>query len=154
MLQAAINGARALGEHAALPVTPAEQARAAAACRRQGAEAIHARVRGSDGRETLGAEAVGKLILALGEGVPGLPVGVSTGAWIVPDPVARLAEIRARRGWLPGRDDLPRPWWFWGNRRAGCLRNGTDEGTALPYRALAAAMVWVGLFTDWTFGRR
>jgi uncharacterized protein (DUF849 family) len=97
MLQAAINGARARGEHAALPFTAAEQARDAAACRLEGAEAIHAHVRDDDGRETLASDAVGELILALRAAVPELPVGVSTGAWIVPDPDARLAHVRAWR---------------------------------------------------------
>jgi uncharacterized protein (DUF849 family) len=94
MLQAAINGARARGEHAALPLTPAEQAGAAAECRRAGAEAIHAHVRDENGRETLAAAAVSKLVRALRAAVPGLPVGLSTGAWIVPDPADRLACVR------------------------------------------------------------
>jgi hypothetical protein len=29
-----------------------------------------------------------------------------------------------------------------------------DEGTAFVYLALAGVMVWVGVYTDWTFGRR
>ncbi|MEP6687501.1 MAG: hypothetical protein ABJC36_04070 [Gemmatimonadales bacterium] len=50
---------------------------------------------------------------------------------------------------------LLQPWWFWDNWRARGLRNLIgDEGTALCYLALAAVMVWVGMFTDWTFGRR
>lgn len=48
-----------------------------------------------------------------------------------------------------------RPWWFWENWKARGLRNAIgDGGTAIVYLALAAVMVWVGLFTDWTFGRR
>jgi hypothetical protein len=50
---------------------------------------------------------------------------------------------------------LLRPLWFWDNWRARGLRNLIgDEGTALFYLALAAVMVWVGMFTDWPFGRR
>jgi hypothetical protein len=50
---------------------------------------------------------------------------------------------------------VTRPWWFWENWRARWLRNLIgDEGTAFVYLALAAVMVWVGLYTDWTFGRR
>lgn len=97
MLQAAINGARAPDEHAALPVTPAAQARAAVDCRRAGAESVHAHVRDGGGRETLAAAAVDELLQALRSAAPGLPVGLSTGAWIVPDPAARLAQIRAWR---------------------------------------------------------
>jgi hypothetical protein len=50
---------------------------------------------------------------------------------------------------------LLRPWWFWDNYRARWLRALIgDEPTAGLYLAVAMAMMWVGLFTDWTFGRR
>jgi len=97
MLQAAINGARGPAEHVALPLTPAAQARAAVDCRRAGAVSVHAHVRDGGGRETLAAAAVDELLQALRSAAPGLPVGLSTGAWIVPDPAARLAQIRAWR---------------------------------------------------------
>ena len=48
---------------------------------------------------------------------------------------------------------LARPWWFWENHRARWLRDLIgDESTAGLYLAIAAAMIWVGLFTEWTFG--
>ena len=48
---------------------------------------------------------------------------------------------------------LTRPWWFWENYKARWLRGLIgDEPTAGIYLALAAGMVWVGLFTEWTFG--
>jgi hypothetical protein len=50
---------------------------------------------------------------------------------------------------------LLRPWWFWENYRARWLRNLIgDEATMVVYLGIAAIMVWVGLNTDWTFGRR
>lgn len=50
---------------------------------------------------------------------------------------------------------LTRPWWFWENYKARWLRGLIgDAATSLVYLALAAAMVWIGLATDWTFGRR
>jgi uncharacterized protein (DUF849 family) len=97
VLQAAINGARAPGEHVALPLHPADQGHAAAACRRAGAESIHAHVRDGSGRETLAPAAVHELVRALRSAVPGLPIGFSTGAWIVPEPAARLAQISSWR---------------------------------------------------------
>jgi hypothetical protein len=49
---------------------------------------------------------------------------------------------------------LTRPWWFWNNYRARWLRNAIgDAPTALVYLALSGMMVWVGLYTSWTFGR-
>ena len=48
---------------------------------------------------------------------------------------------------------LARPWWFWENYRARSLRGLIgDEPTAGLYLVIAAAMIWVGLFTEWTFG--
>lgn len=50
---------------------------------------------------------------------------------------------------------LVRPWWFWENYKARWLRELIGgEATALFYLAVSAAMVWVGLFTDWRFGRQ
>jgi hypothetical protein len=49
---------------------------------------------------------------------------------------------------------LARPWWFWENYRARWLRDLIgDEPTAGLYLAVAAVMIWVGLYTEWTFGR-
>jgi hypothetical protein len=49
---------------------------------------------------------------------------------------------------------LIRPWWFWENWKARWLRNSIgDAPTALFYLAISGVMVWVGLYTDWTFGR-
>ena len=50
---------------------------------------------------------------------------------------------------------LARPWWFWEDRRARWLRRLIgDELTTMVYLGVAGGMVWVGVFTDWTFGRR
>ena len=58
-------------------------------------------------------------------------------------------------GGFVGVMTLVRPWWFWDNWRAHALRDTIgDETTAVLYLALAAAMVCVGLYTDWPFGRR
>jgi hypothetical protein len=48
-----------------------------------------------------------------------------------------------------------RPWWFWENYRARWLRNAIGDGaTTTVYLVLAAIMMWIGLNTDWGFGRR
>jgi hypothetical protein len=50
---------------------------------------------------------------------------------------------------------LSRPRWFWENRKARMLRNLIgNEATAVVYLVIAGAMMWIGLTTDWTFGRR
>jgi hypothetical protein len=58
-------------------------------------------------------------------------------------------------GTFLGLMTLLRPWWFWENYRARWLRNLIgDEATMVVYLGIAAIMVWVGLNTGWTFGRR
>jgi hypothetical protein len=50
---------------------------------------------------------------------------------------------------------MVRPWWFWENYKARWLRKLIGDGaTAVVYLAIAAIMVWIGLNTDWGFGRR
>jgi hypothetical protein len=48
-----------------------------------------------------------------------------------------------------------RPRWYWNNYRARWLRDLIgDTATAAFYLLVAALMIWVGLFTSWTFGRQ
>ena len=50
---------------------------------------------------------------------------------------------------------ITRPWWFWENYKARWLRVAIgDAPTAVLYLAFSAVLVWVGLLTAWTFGRR
>jgi uncharacterized protein (DUF849 family) len=95
MLKACLNGGLSRDRHPAVPITPAELAADAARCRAAGAAAVHIHPRGDDGRETLDAADVAAAVAAIRRECPGLPVGVSTGEWIEPDPAARVAAIRA-----------------------------------------------------------
>jgi uncharacterized protein (DUF849 family) len=96
LLQACLNGARALVEHHALPISPAAIAADAIAARAAGANALHVHPRDSDGAESLWASDIAATVRAVREAVPGMPVGVATGAWVEPDPDRRLALIE---GW-------------------------------------------------------
>ena len=60
-----------------------------------GAAAVHIHPRDGSGVETLADEAVSAAVGAIRARCPGLPVGVSTGAWIEPSLPARLAAIRS-----------------------------------------------------------
>ncbi|MGC4895837.1 3-keto-5-aminohexanoate cleavage protein [Micromonospora sp. DT31] len=95
MLKACLNGARRREEHAAVPLTPAELAADAARCADAGAAAVHVHPRGDDGAESFDPAVIAAAVTAIRSARPGLPVGVSTGAWIVPDPAARVAAVRA-----------------------------------------------------------
>jgi uncharacterized protein (DUF849 family) len=92
LLQAAIDGSRSPEEHPALPRTARDQAAAAAAAVDAGAGAVHLHVRNAGGHESLAAEDV-SLLLAAARPMVSAPLGVSTGAWIVPDPAARLGAV-------------------------------------------------------------
>lgn len=96
LLKAAINGARTRAEHPALPSTAEEQALAAASAAAAGAGAIHLHVRDADGHESLAATDVARVLGAVRARTPGVPVGISTGTWIVGDPNARLGVVA---GW-------------------------------------------------------
>jgi len=92
LLQACLNGDRAAG----VPRSPEELARAAQGAVAAGAAALHVHPRAGDGRESLDGADIAAALAAIRAAVPGVPVGVSTGAWIVPDVTARLNAIA---GW-------------------------------------------------------
>ncbi|GAA4703081.1 3-keto-5-aminohexanoate cleavage protein [Phytohabitans rumicis] len=93
MFIVALNGGVRRDEHPAVPITPAELAADAVRCESVLAGAVHIHPRDVDGRESLAAEATGAAVTALRRACPALPVGVSTGAWIEPDPDARVAAV-------------------------------------------------------------
>jgi uncharacterized protein (DUF849 family) len=95
LIKAAINGSRTRAEHPAVPLTPEQQAAEAAAAVRAGAGGIHVHVRGAHGRESLAPDDIARSLEAIRAACPGIPVGVSTGAWIVPDLAERLSLIDA-----------------------------------------------------------
>lgn len=90
-----MNGARRRGDHPALPTTAAQVAEAAAQSVAAGAGAIHVHVRNAAGDESLDPDDVARTLAALRAAIPGIPVGVSTGAWIMPDTVRRYRTVSA-----------------------------------------------------------
>jgi len=97
MLKACLNGGVTRQQHARVPVTPADLAEDARRCREAGAAAVHVHPRDADGRESLAPADVAAAVEAIREACPGLPVGVTTGAWILPDAAARVKAIAAWR---------------------------------------------------------
>jgi uncharacterized protein (DUF849 family) len=86
LVKACLNGARDPGEHPSLPRTAEQAAREAGEAVEAGAGALHVHPRGPSGGESLDNEVVGAWLEAIRAAVPGVPVGVTTGAWIVPHP--------------------------------------------------------------------
>ncbi len=91
LLEAALNGGRSAADHPAMPVSPAQLGAATAEAARAGAEAVHFHVRGPDGRESLAAADVARAVTEVRS--HGVPFGISTGAWIISDPMRRLAVV-------------------------------------------------------------
>jgi uncharacterized protein (DUF849 family) len=95
-LQAALNGPLTTKDHPAVPVSADELARDAAACVAAGADEMHLHPRNGNGRERLDSEVVDRVVATV-RGACGVPVGVSTGAWIEPDLERRLRLVQAWR---------------------------------------------------------
>jgi uncharacterized protein (DUF849 family) len=102
LIKAAINGGRLKADHDAVPVSPAEQAADVVDCLKAGANVIHLHVRStssegglSSGKESLFAEDVSLTLLATHSATANAQIGVSTGAWILPNPKARLEAVAA-----------------------------------------------------------
>jgi uncharacterized protein (DUF849 family) len=95
MLIAALNGNRGPDEHPKMPVTPPQLAAAAREAIEAGADALHFHPRNAAGAESLDAGDVARALAAVREACPGVPVGLSSGWWILPDAAGRLAAVRA-----------------------------------------------------------
>ncbi|MEU2856307.1 3-keto-5-aminohexanoate cleavage protein [Streptomyces syringium] len=95
MLQVCLNGSRSREHCPGLPITAAELADAARAAVAAGADDIHLHPKNPDGTDTLDPSVVAETLTAVRATVQGIPVGVTTGAWTVSDPVQRASMIRA-----------------------------------------------------------
>ena len=95
LIKACLNGSRRPGDHDALPLSPSALANDAHECRQAGAGAVHIHPRGMGGRETLEPDACAAAIEAIRDQCPGLPIGLTTGLWIVGDNARRLALIKS-----------------------------------------------------------
>lgn len=96
LLQVALNGPWTRADHPAVPASMGELARDAAACVAVGAGAVHLHPRDPEGRESLDVGVVDVVVTCVRDAC-GVPVGVSTGAWIEPDVERRVAFVRAWR---------------------------------------------------------
>lgn len=92
-VKACINGARTRDQHPGLPVSPDQLAAAALAAHQAGAKAVHMHPKTADGVDSLEASVVDAAVSAVRHAVPGLPLGVTTGFWALPDADARLRAV-------------------------------------------------------------
>jgi uncharacterized protein (DUF849 family) len=137
LIQAALNGARAPGEHPALPLTPEALEADARAVVAAGAGSLHFHPRDADGLETLEA---GPIAAALRAVRPvGAEISLSTGLWITGGDVERrLALIE---GWTERPDlasvNLAEPGWEELADLLTSRRIGVEAGLNLPEHAEA-----------------
>lgn len=97
LLQACINGARRPTEHPALPMTAAELAADAVRVTAAGAAMVHLHPKNVLGEDTLDFGVLAETLAAVRAAAPGIPLGVTTGAWTVANPRERLVAIRRWR---------------------------------------------------------
>ena len=93
LVKACLNGSRRRVEHAAIPLTAGELAAEARRAVAAGAAALHVHARRRDGSETLDPDVCAEAVRESRRACPGVPVGLSTGAWIESDPSRRMALI-------------------------------------------------------------
>src|ERR1700753_2386911 len=101
MLQACLNGGLSKSAHQRVPIRASELADDAVAVRAAGAEELHIHVRAEDGSETLEPSVVAKTLQAIRRAAPGMPIGLGTGAWIMPGGRHRHRHIQ---GWTEKPD--------------------------------------------------
>ena len=94
-LKCCVNGVRQRAEHSALPVTPVEIATDVGRVLAAGADAVHVHPKDVDGRDTLDPHVVAQVVTETRALSPTVSIGMTTGAWIDPDPQRRVADIAA-----------------------------------------------------------
>jgi uncharacterized protein (DUF849 family) len=140
-VKACINGARTPEAHPNLPVTPEQLAAAALAVHGAGAKAVHMHPKTADGADSLLAEHVDAAVHAVRQAVPGLPLGVTTGFWALPDEDARL---RAVDGWSVLPDFASVNWHEPGSEGLAQLLLSKGIGFEVGIFDSAAAESWAG----------
>lgn len=95
LIKACLNGGRRREEHAAVPLTPEDLAKDASLAVAAGAGALHVHPRLPHGTETLDPAVCAAVIRAIHETCPGVPLGLTTGAWIEGTPERRLTAVEA-----------------------------------------------------------
>lgn len=100
MLQVCVNGDRDIAEHPSLSTDPARVAAECAEAVSAGADAVHVHPKDTHGQDSLQNPDVGRWVRAVRAQCPGIPVGVTTGAWALP-------SVEDRRQAIAGWQTLP-----------------------------------------------
>ncbi|MBU2669024.1 3-keto-5-aminohexanoate cleavage protein [Actinoplanes bogorensis] len=98
MVQVTPNGPWGRDVHPRMPVSTDEVVAELTECFAAGATGVHLHVRDGSGGETLDPAVVNETCRRVREIGPGVEIGLTTGAWIVPDLADRIAMIREWEG--------------------------------------------------------
>lgn len=93
LLQVCLNGARDAAGHPWLSADESAAADDAARAVAAGAQEVHVHPKDAAGRDSLASDDVARWVRAMRAACPGVPIGVTTGAWAMPDPERRVAAI-------------------------------------------------------------
>jgi uncharacterized protein (DUF849 family) len=138
-VKACINGARTPDQHSNLPVTPDQLAAAAVAAHEAGAQAVHMHPKTPDGKDSLDPDVVAAAVTAVRAAAPGLPLGVTTGFWALPDPDARREAVE---GWTVLPDFASLNWHEPGSPELADVLLGKGLGVEIGLFHLEAAASW------------
>ena len=138
-VKACINGARTPDQHPNLPVTPDQLAAAAVAAHQAGAQAVHMHPKTAGRRRLAARRCGGAAVQAVRAAVPGLPLGVTTGFWALPDADARL---RAVDGWTVLPDFASLNWHEPGSEELAHVLLGKGLGVEIGLFHAEAAASW------------
>ncbi|GGS34245.1 3-keto-5-aminohexanoate cleavage protein [Streptomyces griseoviridis] len=95
MVQVCLNGGRGAGDGGVVPLSVEALADAAEGAVGAGASDVHLHPKTPCGRDTLSARVLAVTLEAVRARVPGVPVGVTTGAWAEPEPAGRERRVRS-----------------------------------------------------------
>jgi uncharacterized protein (DUF849 family) len=106
MLQCCLNGTRAIKDHPALPVSPAQVADDVVSLAEVGVRSVHIHPRDLTGLEALAGPRIAPTVARLHSVAPTIAVGVTTAAWIQPDPTTRIDLLAGWAGLAAGKPDF------------------------------------------------
>ena len=138
-VKACINGARTPDQHPGLPVTPEQLATEAVAAHGAGAQAVHMHPKTADGVDSLLPSEVDAAVAAVRQAAPGLPLGVTTGFWALPDAQQRLKAVE---GWSVLPDFASLNWHEPGSPELAKLLLGRGLGVEVGIFHAEAAQSW------------
>jgi uncharacterized protein (DUF849 family) len=106
MLQCCLNGARAMADHPALPVSPAQLADDVVSLAGVGVRSVHVHPRDLTGVEALAGPRIAPTVARLRSVAPRVGIGVTTAAWIEPDTPTRIDLLAGWARLTAGKPDF------------------------------------------------